>query len=84
MTEKVLLVGRDGEPENWFLGNELWKTLPLNDDMFTREFSSYDECRKFVLGELKAKRKLIGREMDYWLCRSHLKGVKNGEVQRAE
>lgn len=84
MMEKVLLVGRDGEPEKWFLGNDLWKTLPLNEDMFAQEFASYDECRKFVLKELKAKRKLIGKEMDYWLCRGHLKEVKSGEVQRAE
>ncbi len=64
------LYGTEGAPEDWAV---LPPGYTINGSMlvqmpgfFVKEFETYKDCRKWVLAELTARRKILGKCMEKW------------------
>jgi hypothetical protein len=64
------LYGPLDRPEDWQVlepGHTISGSLAIQvPNFFVREFTSYRECRKWVLAELKTRRDALGKTMDKW------------------
>lgn len=92
MSRRLILRGWKEHPHLWKIepySEESWGKIPEEDSKVLshymhKEFADYEECRKWVLQDLKVRRKEIGRLMDSWLKREQLKGEEekpdHGEI----
>jgi hypothetical protein len=66
----MMLHGFRQKPETWIIEelnyNDI-ECMQLNPDWFYKEFPTFLALRKFVLDEIKARRKELGRLMFKWI-----------------
>lgn len=62
------LVGKKDNPQDWKFQNSL-ENVNYNEVDLIKTFDDYEECRKWVIKEVKDRRKLLGRLMESWLRR---------------
>ena len=70
--DKCTIYGKWEDPSTWTI---LQKDQRLNgaaivaNKGFVREYADYEECRKWVLTEIRERRKIMGKSMNDWLQR---------------
>lgn len=76
LTEKVVLTGDLLSPETWKIEPDR-AVVYIPCGAIHKGFDSYEDCRKWVLKELKERRKEAGKAMDSWLSRQQIKRGEN-------
>jgi hypothetical protein len=74
LVDKCVIFGKWVEPESWEIVQPDTQEVQnsVEQGYFVREHSSYEEARRWVLVELKNRRKVFGRTMESWLARRQL------------
>lgn len=73
--DKCVIFGKWVEPESWEIvaPDRFVSVQNLEQQGYiVREYSSYEDARRWVLGEIKNRRKVLGRTMENWLARRQL------------
>jgi hypothetical protein len=77
VVSKCVVYGKWTEPSGWNIlkGDERinGSVVGTNSDFFVREYSTYEDARKWVVTELSLRRKNLGRAMNDWMQRVHIK-----------
>jgi hypothetical protein len=73
--DKCVIFGKWFEPESWgIVAPDRFVSIQNLEQQgyFVREHSSYEDARRWVLAELKNRRKVLGRTMESWSARRQL------------
>lgn len=68
------IYGKWEDPSTWTILQEDQRingAAIVASNGFVREYSSYEECRKWVLKEIQERRKIMGKSMNDWLQRKN-------------
>lgn len=69
-----VICGSWGDVSTWRVATEKSESgLAGSEDFFVKEYSDYEEGRKWVLREMQSRRKQLGQSMQNWFSRKNLK-----------
>lgn len=72
--DRCTIYGKWEDPSTWQIlpnDTQINGMALVENKCFVREYSSYEECRKWVLKEILERRKIMGKSMNDWLQRKN-------------